>query len=103
MRESVDPAFYPWVVVECVAIKAAELQDVILQGGASKWRGHVGLDKGGSLEGHQALKTLDEKHHVPVIDIVVYQYYLTFFVGYIKLGVKVPQVGLVSSLCGGFW
>ena len=45
---------------------------------------------------------LEEKHHIPVIDILAYRYYLIFSVRPIMLGVKVVHVGLVPSFRRGF-
>ncbi len=103
MGEGIDPAFHARVVVEGIAVEVAELRGVPLQGGASKRCGNVGFDKGRSLEGYQALKTLDEEHYVPVINVFAHQYYLTLSMRSIEVGVKVAQVGLVSSLRRGFW
>lgn len=89
MGEGIDPAFHARVVVEGIAVKVAELRCVPLQSRASKKCGNIGFDKSRSLEGYQALKTLDKKHYVPVINIFAHQYYLTLFVCFIEMGVKV--------------
>lgn len=41
---------------------------------------------------------LDKKHYVSIIDILTYQYYLTFSMRSIEVEVKIAQVGLVLSL-----
>lgn len=89
MREYVDLAPYPRVIVKSIAVKVAEFRGVQLQDGALKWRGNIGFDKDRLFEDYQALEMLDKKHHIPVIDIFAHQYYLIFSMRSIKVGVKV--------------
>lgn len=60
MGEGVDLALYAWVVIEGIAVKVAELKGIPLQDGASKRYDNVGFHKNSSLEGDQALETLDK-------------------------------------------
>lgn len=103
MGEGIDLTFHAQVIIEGIAIEVAELKGIPLQDGASKGCGNVDFDKDRSLEDYQALKALNEEHYVLVINIFVYQYYLTFSVHSIKIGVKVAQIGLVLSLRQDFW
>ncbi len=89
MEKGIDLVFHARVVIKGIAVEVAELRGIPLQGGALKGCGNVGFDKGRFLEGYQALKTLDEKHYVPVINVFAHQYYLTLSVHSIEVGVKV--------------
>lgn len=101
--ESINLALHAWVVIECVAVKVAELRDVPLQDGALEGCNNIGIDEGNVLESDKALKTLYKKHDVPIIYVSSYQHYLTFFVCPMEVEVKVAQVGLIPSFCGSFW
>ena len=89
MGKSINPVFHAWVVIEHVAVKIAELRGVPLEGEGSEGSDDVGLDEGSDSESDEVLKTLYEKHDVPIVYIFFYQYYLTLSMCAIKVGVEV--------------
>lgn len=69
VEEGIDPALHSRVIVKGVAVEIAEFRDVQLQGRALKGCGDVGFHKSSSFEGNQALKTLVEQHHIPMVNV----------------------------------
>lgn len=101
MKESINPVFHAKVVIECITVKVAKFRDIPLYGRALKGYNNIGFHKNSASENDKVLKTLYKEQNIPIIDVFLYQNYLTFFVCLIKIGVKVAQVGLISSLyCG---
>lgn len=89
IKKGINPAFHTRVVVEGIMVEIAKLRDVPLQGGALKRCGNISFDKSRSLEGYQALKTLDKEQYVLVINVFTHKYYLTFPMCLIEIRIKV--------------
>lgn len=99
MRECMNPALYPWIVIEHISTKVAKFRGVPLQGGALERFANIGFDKGSASESYKALKTLHKEQNVLIIDVFSYQHYPTFSVCPIKVRVEIAQVGLIPSFC----
>lgn len=100
MKKCINLALHARVVVESIAVKVSKLRGVLFQSGASKRYSNIEFDKGHSLESHQALKTLNKKYKVFIINVVAYKHYLAFFMRPIEMRVKVAEICLILSFSG---
>lgn len=73
MEKGINPALHARVVIEGIAVKVAELKDILLHGGVSKRCDDIDFDKDSSLESYKALKMLDKKHYISIVNVFTYR------------------------------
>lgn len=61
-------------------------------------RGNIGFDKCYSLEGDQALETLNKEYHALVTNFFSHQNYFPFTVYFIEIGIQISEIGLILPL-----
>lgn len=72
MRESINPAFYVWIIIKHIAIKIAKLRGISLESKVLGRYGNIGFDKGSVSKSYKALKILYKEDNVPIIHVFFY-------------------------------
>lgn len=103
MGKDVDPAFYARVVVEDITVEITEFRSVPFQSGTSEWRRDIDFYEGDAPKRDETLKSLYKEYNIPIVDIFTYRNYLAFFVGLIKVGIEVVEVGLIPPFRWSLW
>lgn len=96
MKEDINLAFYAWVVVQYIAVKVAKLRGIPFQNRTLEQCCNIRFYQNSALKGDKTLEMLHKEHDVLIVYILIYQNYFAFIISFIKVGVEVAQVGLIS-------